>query len=126
MTEDVIALCRRRPEVEESVGALLAAGPHLTVRPLVRGELIELLDEQGRPVLTVEGPLLVHTPGEVHRLLGHLDDAEPPVWWVEIRASSATEGAAAAGRRFAEHLVQELGGAVWPASADEPPVQERT
>lgn len=110
VTEDVIALCRRRPEIEQSVGALLAAGPELWVRPIVRGELVELVDDAGFSLLTVECPLLVRVPGEVRRLLGEVEDAEAPLWWVEIRAASAREGAAGAARRFAEHLVRDLGG----------------
>lgn len=79
------------------------------------------MDDAGFSLLTVEGPLLVRVPGEVRRLLGEVEDAEPPLWWVEIRAASAREGAAGAARRFAEHLVRDLGGAIWPSAAGEVP-----
>ncbi|MGQ0777614.1 MAG: hypothetical protein ACT4NY_24920 [Pseudonocardiales bacterium] len=70
MTVDVIALCREQPDVAATLTALLAAGPQLRVRPIERGGLVQLCDDTGAPLVTVEGPSLVQVPGEVQRLLG--------------------------------------------------------
>jgi hypothetical protein len=117
MTVDVIALCRRRPELPDLLAALLAAGPDLRTIPHPSGTVLHLLDEQDRPLLAVEGPLLVQTPGEVRRLLGPAAGAEP-VWWVETRAASARPEAVPIAYRFAEALAGQLDGIVWPAPED--------
>jgi hypothetical protein len=117
MTVDVIALCRRRPELPDLLAALLAAGPELRTVPHPSGTVLHLLDEHGRPLLAVEGPLLVQTPGEVRRLLGPAAGAEP-VWWVETRAASARPEAVPIAYRFAETLAGQLDGIVWPAPAE--------
>jgi hypothetical protein len=127
MTVDVIALCRARPDLEGEIGALLAAGPDLLVRWRRRFPVLELLDENERSVLAVDGPRLVQVPGEVRRLLGvPAADVTEPVWWIEVRASSVRDGElddagldpGPAARRLAEHLIGRYGGFVWPAVAD--------
>lgn len=118
MTTDVIALCRTRPEGEAQVAALQAAGPDFQVASWQDTPVILLLDENERVVLAVDGARLLQVPGEVRRLLGpSAPEVGEAVWWVEIRASSAYDGAAAAARRLASTLVEHHGGAVWPSEA---------
>ncbi|ONH34222.1 MULTISPECIES: hypothetical protein [Protofrankia] len=115
MTVDVIALCRVRPDIEASVTALVAASPRLRVVPVSHGAVIQLADDDGRPLVSIEGPVLVQVPGEAQRLLGpEVTMIDSPLWWVEARATSAREGAEDIARRFAHQLVRLLGGVVWP------------
>lgn len=119
MTTDLIALCRTRPDSEAQIAALQAAGPDLLVAAWQDTPVVLLLDDERHVVLAVDGARLVQVPSEVTRLLG---PAAPvvgeAVWWVEIRAASTSDGAAAAARRLATVLVDRHGGAVWPP---EPP-----
>jgi hypothetical protein len=114
MTVDVIALCRQRPELGELLGALRAAGPDLRVATHPSGTVLRLLDAEERPLLSVEGPLLVQAPGEVRRLLGPKLPGIEPVWWVETRAVSGRDEAVSVAYRFAEALAGALDGLVWP------------
>ncbi|GAA1676616.1 hypothetical protein GCM10009765_27450 [Fodinicola feengrottensis] len=115
MTVDFVALCRSMPDVESTLTALLAAGPELRLSSYQDGAIFEIRDEAGRPLVAVEGPLLIQVPGELSRLLG--PEVEPvgvPVWWVEARAASAREGAADIARRVTNTLAGRLNGVVWP------------
>lgn len=113
-SRDVVALCRRRPDVHAELAALLTAGPQLRARPW--GPVLQLLDDDGQRLASVDGPLLVQVPGEVARLLG-ADVAVPePVWWIEIRAATDHPDAAQLARRVAEHLAAGQDGVVWPAT----------
>jgi hypothetical protein len=82
--------------------------------PHPSGAVLHLLDEQGRRLLAVEGPLLIQAPGEVRRLLGTAAVTEP-IWWVEARAARSRPDAAPIAYRFAEALAGRMDGVVWPA-----------
>jgi hypothetical protein len=110
VTRDVIALCGRQPDAGTTLAALRACGPDLRVDAIERGSLVRLCADDGRALVTVEGPRLVQVPGEVQRLLG-VEDAPHPAWWVEARAVDA--GAAAIARRFAAALLSQTGGVSW-------------
>jgi hypothetical protein len=117
VTRDVVALLPAAPEVGDVAAALRAAGERFGVRQAAQGSVMQLCDEQGRPLVSIEVPVLVQVPGEVERLLGAEVAARlppPPLWWVETRVPSAREGAERLGRRFAEALAARCGGAVWP------------
>ncbi|SBW22828.1 hypothetical protein [Protofrankia symbiont of Coriaria ruscifolia] len=121
MTVDVIALCRARPDIEASVTALVAASPHLRVVPVSHGAVMQLADDDGRPLVSIESPVLVQVPGEAQRLLGpEVSMVDAPLWWVEARATSAREGTEDIARRFAHQLVCLLGGVVWPIRDEGP------
>jgi hypothetical protein len=117
MTRDVVALLPKPPEVQDVVAALLAAGERFRVRPEAGGAVVQLCDDDGRPLVSIEVPVLVRIPGEVERLLGPVVAARvpPPLWWVEARSPSAREGAERLGRRFAATLAARCDGVVWPA-----------
>ena len=77
--------------------------------------VLMLVDETERVVLSVDGARLVQVPDEVRRLLGpSAPEVDGPVWWVEVRASSTHQGAAAAARWLARELIERHGGAIWP------------
>jgi hypothetical protein len=116
VTVELVALCRRRPELPELLAALRAAGPRLRVRPHPSGAALQLLDELDRLLLDLDRPLLIRTPGEIRRLLD-VEAVREPVWWVEVRAVGARPEAAAVARRVGTALVAQLDGVVWP----EPP-----
>jgi hypothetical protein len=125
MSRDVVALVPVMPDVRDIVAGMLAAGPELGVRPVERGPVVQLCDQDGRPLVSIELPVLVRVPGEVERLLGpglgEGDGAvQVPVWWVEARAPSARAGAEALARRFAETVAERLGGLVWPPAEPDP------
>jgi hypothetical protein len=110
VTVDVIALCERQPDPATTLAAMQTCGPDLRLTALERGSLLQLCADDGRPLVTVEGPRLVQVPGEAERLLG-VEGAPHPAWWVEARA--ADPGAAAIARRFAAALLSQTGGVSW-------------
>ncbi len=121
MSRDVIALVTTAPTGPAIAAGMMAAGEELLVVSHADGAVVQLCDtvdgDQVRPLLTIEEPILVAVPGEVARLLGAelADRVHPPLWWVEIRAAGTPEGAVDLAYRFADELVRQLGGAVWPS-----------
>ncbi|WP_328768181.1 DUF6177 family protein [Streptomyces sp. NBC_00286] len=118
MTKDVIALTPKMPDIHTVLAGLLAGGPDLGINTLAEGAVVQLCSPGGRPLLSVEAPLLVQVPGEAARLLGNeVSVPEGPFWWTEARASTAVaEGEQLAGS-FAGRLAAVLGGTVWPPRA---------
>ncbi|MHB9854785.1 DUF6177 family protein [Streptomyces sp. Tue6028] len=118
MTKDVIALTPKMPDLRTLLAGLYAGGPDLGVNILADGAVIQLCAPDGRPLVSVEAPILIQVPGETTRLLGTgpaLPDS--PVWWTEARASTAVaEGGRLAGS-FAGRLATVLNGTVWPPEA---------
>lgn len=105
-------LCRDAPDAVALVDALMQAGPELRVEDLAQGAALRLLEEDGRPVLTVEVPLLVQVAGELPRLLGPSSaDVPVPVWWVDLHAAPGEDERAG---RVAQALAERLHGRVWP------------
>ncbi|MET7765267.1 DUF6177 family protein [Streptomyces sp. NPDC005393] len=125
MTKDVIALTERMPDVWSILAGLLAGGPDLEVRSAGEGAVIQLCDEAGRPLVSIEAPLLVRVAGETARLLGsEAACIGTPVWWTEARAATGVKRAELLAGSFARRLAHLLGGSVWPpdaaARADDP------
>ncbi len=114
MTTDAVALCRHNPDLDAVLRGLLATVPHLRLRVVEDGALLQLLDDDARPVFAVEGPRLIQVPGEAARLLGaDAGRVEVPLWWVEARAPDAHPEGPRLARALIEDLVIRLGGAVW-------------
>ncbi|ASU82224.1 hypothetical protein CDO52_04980 [Nocardiopsis gilva YIM 90087] len=118
MTYDVVALVRQDPDMRALVDAMVDAGPDLRVRGVGGGAVVQLRDDDSAPLVSIEAAQRVDVPGEVGRLLGAETAARmpDPCWWVEVRASSAARGTtdtAALAHRFADALVERLGGTVW-------------
>ncbi|OEJ61112.1 hypothetical protein BGM19_26950 [Streptomyces agglomeratus] len=115
MTKDVIALTEKMPDPMAILAGLYAGGPDLEAQTLHDGAVIQLSTPQGRPLLSVESPLLIHVPGEVTRLLGpDMPVPDGPVWWTEARASTALPEAERLAASFAGRLNTILGGTTWP------------
>ncbi|MFD7511121.1 DUF6177 family protein, partial [Streptomyces sp. NPDC059853] len=118
MTTDVIALTERMPDPWSLVAGLMAGGPQTLLSvDRAEGALLQLCDERGRPLVSVEAPLLVRLPGEVDRLLGPGTGVRGPVWWTEVRAATGVERAPQLAGTVAARLAGRLGGAVWPPDA---------
>ncbi|MGW1065008.1 DUF6177 family protein [Streptomyces aureus] len=118
MTRDVIALTPTMPDLRTLLAGLYAGGPDLGVSTLADGAVIQLRAPDGRPLVSVEAPVLVQVPGETTRLLGAAPGLpDSPVWWTEARAATAVaEGGLLAGS-FAGRLATVLDGSVWPPEA---------
>ncbi|MFI6725515.1 DUF6177 family protein [Streptomyces atratus] len=116
MTKDVIALTRRMPDPLTVLAGLLAGGPDKLVGTTGEDAVVQLCDEQGRPLVSVEAPLLVQVAGEAERLLGA---TAPPVpfWWTEARATTGVEEAELLAGTFAARLATLAGGSAWPPEA---------
>jgi hypothetical protein len=121
VTYDVVALVPDAPQVQSVVDAMAATDEGLGVRGAADGAVIQLCDEHGRALLSIEAPQHVRVEGEIERLLGAEVAARTPapVWWVEARAAGGDERSAELARRFAGELVRLLGGTVWTGSAEE-------
>lgn len=118
MTKDVIALTPRMPDLPTLLAGLYAGGPDLGVNSRADGAVVQLCAPDGRPLVSVEAPVLVQVPGETARLLGGEGAGhDGPVWWTEARASTAVAEAGRLAGSFAGRLVTVLGGAVWPPGA---------
>ncbi|MFC8141142.1 DUF6177 family protein [Streptomyces paradoxus] len=116
MTKDVIALTPQMPDLPTLLAGLYAGGPDLGVNTTAEGAVVQLCATDGRPLVSVEAPILVQVPGETTRLLDHpVEDG--PVWWTEARASTAVAEAARLAGSFAGRLATVLGGTVWPPEA---------
>jgi hypothetical protein len=119
MTYDVVAVVATMPDVRAILAGMAAAGEDLLVGETADGGIIELFDESGNPIVSIEVPVLIQVAGEVERLLG-VREARVPIWWVEARAT-ARDGADVVARAFADELVRRLGGTVWTSDAVEGP-----
>ncbi|MBI0299399.1 hypothetical protein JBE04_34310 [Streptomyces sp. PRKS01-29] len=118
MTKDVIALTERMPDIWSIVAGLFAGGPDLDVRAAGEGAVVQMCDEAGRPLVSVEAPLLVRVAGEAARLLGpEAGGTGVPVWWTEARAATGVERAELLAASFARRLARLCGGSVWPSAA---------
>ncbi|MFD4262137.1 DUF6177 family protein [Streptomyces sp. NPDC058534] len=116
MTKDVIALTPAMPDLRTFLAGLYAGGPDLGVSTLAEGAVVQLCAPDGRPLVSVEAPVLVQVPGETTRLLGRTG-REAPVWWTEARASTSSAEAGRLAGSFAGRLATVLDGAVWPPEA---------
>ncbi|WP_030267362.1 DUF6177 family protein [Streptomyces violens] len=115
MTRDVIALTKQLPDARTLAAALLSGGPDLRLQTLGEGAVVQLCDEEGHPLVSVETPMLLAVPHEAQRLLGvRADRLGESVWWTEVRATAATEQAQRLAAVAAGRLVAVLGGVLWP------------
>ncbi|MCT9138377.1 DUF6177 family protein [Streptomyces violarus] len=116
MTKDVIALTPKMPDLPTLLAGLYAGGPDLGVNTTADGAVVQLCAPDGRPLVSVEAPILIQVPGETTRLLDHAVE-DGPVWWTEARASTAVPEAGRLAGSFAGRLATVLGGTVWPPEA---------
>ncbi|MFJ6016360.1 DUF6177 family protein [Streptomyces sp. NPDC092952] len=116
MTKDVIALTSRMPDPLTVLAALLAGGPDKLVGTAGEDAVVQLCDDQGRPLVSIEAPLLVQVAGEAERLLGA---TAPPVpfWWTEARATTGVAEAEALAGTFAARVALLAEGSAWPPEA---------
>ncbi|HEY7487331.1 MAG TPA: hypothetical protein VH912_22940 [Streptosporangiaceae bacterium] len=121
MTCDIVALVRNQPDVRTVIEGMVAFGEQLEQRD-VAGGVTQLYDSSGRLLVSIEVPVLVKVTGEVGRLLGSDQEtrAEPPLWWVDIRAAAGLPDAARIARKFADDLVHWQGGVVWTGAVAPP------
>ncbi|MEV5442162.1 DUF6177 family protein [Streptomyces sp. NPDC052644] len=113
MTKDVVALTHRMPDAAALLAGLLSGGPDLLLGRTGEGAVLQLCDEVGRPLVSVEAPLLVQVEGEAERLLG-ADPPRVPFWWTEARATTGVPDAERLAGTLAARLVALAGGSVWP------------
>ncbi|MFD5878052.1 DUF6177 family protein [Streptomyces yangpuensis] len=116
MTKDVVALTQRMPAPWTVLAGLLSGGPDKLVDTAGDGAVIQLCDEQGRPLVSVEAPLLVQVEGEAERLLG-ATPPRVPYWWTEARATTGVPEAERLAGTFAARLASLAGGSAWPPEA---------
>lgn len=113
MTKDVIALTPKMPDVWALMASLYAGGSDLDLSAAADGAVVQLHGPGGRPLVSVESPVLVRVPGEAERLLG-VHDMETPFWWTEARASTAVPEAEKLAGVVCGRLNALLGGSTWP------------
>ncbi|MFK4085118.1 hypothetical protein ACI2LF_13480 [Kribbella sp. NPDC020789] len=115
MSYDLVALVDGRPSTDDILAALSAGGDELGVIAVSDGAVVQLCAPDNEPLVSVELPILIQVPGEVERMLGPaVGVVETPAWWVEIRAT-AQEGAREIAEKYADTLIERLGGKVWTA-----------
>ncbi|MEV0415031.1 DUF6177 family protein [Streptomyces sp. NPDC050448] len=116
MTKDVIALTQRMPDPWAVLAGLLSGGPDKLVDTTGEGAVVQLCDEHGRPLVSVEAPLLMQVEGEAERLLG-ATPPRVPFWWTEARATTGVPEAERLAGTFAARLAALSGGTAWPPEA---------
>ncbi|CAM5745875.1 hypothetical protein STAFG_2940 [Streptomyces afghaniensis 772] len=116
MTKDVIALTKKMPDPLSVLAGLLSGGPDLLAGTEGEGAVVQLCDQQGRPLVSVEAPLLVQVRGEAERLLG-AQEPEVPYWWTEARATTGVQEAEELAGTFAARIATLVGGTAWPPQA---------
>ncbi|WP_432138704.1 MULTISPECIES: DUF6177 family protein [unclassified Streptomyces] len=118
MTSEFIALTPKMPDSKALLAALHAGGPELQLTAAEEGAVVHLCTAAGRPLVSVEAPVLVQVPGEARRLLGdRVAVPELPFWWTEVRADTAVPEARSLAESVCGRLVTFLGGTVWPRAA---------
>ncbi len=117
MTQDVIALTPKMPDTHTLLAGLYAGGPDLRVDSLSEGAAVQLCTPDGGRAVTVEVPIFLQVPGEISRLFGPDVPADAPVWWTEVRATTAIEEAGRLAGSVAGRLTTVLGGTTWPPEA---------
>ncbi|MFE4870617.1 DUF6177 family protein [Streptomyces sp. NPDC056682] len=119
MTYDVIALTPTMPDTKALLAALHAGGPDLRVSGAADGAVAQLCGADGQPLVSIEAPRFLQLPGEAGRLLGHVADMDPaaPMWWTEVRGTSAVAESRRLAGSVAGRLTAVLGGATWPRDA---------
>jgi hypothetical protein len=115
VTKDVIALTPKMPNVWALMTSLYAGGSDLDLSAAADGAVVQLHGPGGRPLVSVESPVLVQVPGEAERLLGQR--VEAPFWWTEARASTAVPEAEKLAGVVCGRLNALLGGSTWPPGA---------
>ncbi|MFE9167927.1 DUF6177 family protein [Streptomyces kebangsaanensis] len=116
MTKDVIALTQRMPDPLSVLAGLLSGGPDKLVGAEGDGAVVRLCDERGRPLVSIEAPLLVQVRGEARRLLG-ASEPDVPYWWTEARATTGVQEGEELAGTFAARLATLVGGTAWPPEA---------
>lgn len=116
MTKDVIALTQKMPDPLTVLAGLLSGGPDKLVGTTGEDAVVQLCDAEGRPLVSIEAPLLVQVEGEAERLLGA---TPPPVpfWWTEARATTGVGEAERLAGTFSARLASLSGGSAWPPEA---------
>ncbi|MEU4683657.1 DUF6177 family protein [Streptomyces xinghaiensis] len=117
MTQDVVALTPRMPDVKTLLAGLYAGGPDLRVNRAAGGSVVQLCADDGRVLVSLEAPRYVQVPGETGRLLGAEVASGGPVWWTEVRAVSTSGEAGRLAGSVAGRLTAVLGGTTWPQEA---------
>ncbi|MFI6049235.1 DUF6177 family protein [Streptomyces violascens] len=119
MTYDVIALTPAMPDTKALLAALHAGGPDLRVNGAADGAVAQLCRSDGQPLVSIEAPRFLQLPGETARLLGHVEGVDPtaPMWWTEVRGTSAVAESRRLAGSVAGRLTAVLGGATWPREA---------
>ncbi|NUK32195.1 hypothetical protein HRW12_00085 [Streptomyces lunaelactis] len=116
MTKDVIALTPQMPDIRTILAGLYAGGPDVAINTTADGAVIQLCRPGGRPLVSIEAPILLQVRGEIRRLLGADTGAwDSPLWWTEARAVTTAPEAEPLARSFAGRLVSVLSGTTWPA-----------
>jgi hypothetical protein len=116
MTKDVVALTPDMPDPLHVLAGLLAGGADKLAGTTGDGAVVQLCDEAGRPLVSVETPVFVQVAGEAERLLGAAPQPVP-FWWTEARATTGVEEAERLAGAFAARLVSLSGGTAWPGEA---------
>lgn len=127
MSYDVVALVSGRPDEQAIVDALQDVDGELRLHWHKDTDLLQVRDENGRLLATLEPGQEVERTDDVLRLLGEDVVAGLPhsCWWVEIRARPDEQGREVA-HRFADRLALRLGGAVWTSGAADFDLWEET
>lgn len=127
MSYDVVALVSGRPDEQAIVHALQDVDPELRLHWHGDTDVLQIRDENGRLLATLEPGQEVERADDVVRLLGEDVVAGLPdsYWWMETRARPDEQGREVA-HRFADRLALGLGGAVWTSGAADFDLWEET
>jgi hypothetical protein len=83
MPRDAVLLSQQSIELRAVVEAAEVVDPSLRVRSLFDRAVLQLLNEAGEPVASIQNSVLLSNLDEVIRLLPDAPRVPVPVWWTE-------------------------------------------
>lgn len=110
MPRDAVLLSQQSIELRAIVEAAEVIDPTLRVRSLFDRAVLQLLNEAGEPVASIQNSVLLSNLDEVVRLLPDAPSVPVPVWWTEAVLPWGTPGES--GTRVLVELAARVGAAL--------------
>ncbi|MDR0417355.1 MAG: hypothetical protein LBH76_08630 [Propionibacteriaceae bacterium] len=108
MPRDIVITAASQPRLDGLIAVAADIDPRLTTRTIAHGAIVQLVDPDGQPVLSISVNAANHVrvPHEAARLIPGAPDA--PLWWIEAWAPQGERNGP--GLRIARAYAETLNG----------------